>query len=346
MSLSSLVFALSVCGAVAIVAAGRAAGAAEADEQDARARRFIDSYQRVVRPLEIGAARSNWTANITGTDEDFRKKEEIETQLDVTLSDPAAFAELKAIHEHLPADPLLRRQIEVLYLDYLPKQVEPKLLKQMLAESNLVEQTFNVFRPAVGGREMTDNEVRRILITSKDSAQRRAAWEASKRVGREVEPHLKRLVKLRNENAHKLGFKNYHIMQLYLNEQSTEQVLALFDELDALTRGPYRAAKAELDAALARNCGITPAELRPWHYYDPFFQEAPGVFGARLDAVYAPLDIPRLCRDFYAGIGLPVDDVLKRSDLYEKKGKCPHAFCFDIDRQGDVRVLANIVPNE
>ncbi len=240
MSLSSLVFALSVCGAVAIVAAGRAAGAAEADEQDARARRFIDSYQRVVRPLEIGAARSNWTANITGTDEDFRKKEEIETQLDVTLSDPAAFAELKAIHEHLPADPLLRRQIEVLYLDYLPKQVEPKLLKQMQAESNLVEQTFNVNRPAVGGREMTDNEVRRILITSKDSAQRRAAWEASKRVGREVEPHLKRLVKLRNENAHKLGFKNYHIMQLYLNEQSTEQVLALFDELDALTRGPYR----------------------------------------------------------------------------------------------------------
>ena len=36
----------------------------------------------------------------------------------------------------------------------------------------------------------------------------------------------------------------------------------------------------------------------------------------------------------------------QRSDLYEKPGKSPHAFCTDIDREGDVRVLANIVPNE
>jgi peptidyl-dipeptidase A len=43
---------------------------------------------------------------------------------------------------------------------------------------------------------------------------------------------------------------------------------------------------------------------------------------------------------------LPIDDVIARSDLYEKKGKSPHAFCTDIDREGDVRVLANIVPNE
>ena len=84
----------------------------------------------------------------------------------------------------------------------------------------------------------------------------------------------------------------------------------------------------------------------PWHYHDPFFQESPAVFDADLDAVYAKADILKLCRDFYAGIGLPIDDVIARSDLYEKQGKSPHAFCTDIDREGDVRVLANIVPNE
>ena len=62
--------------------------------------------------------------------------------------------------------------------------------------------------------------------------------------------------------------------------------------------------------------------------------------------MYAKADILKLCRDFYAGIGLPIDDVIARSDLYEKPGKSPHAFCTDIDREGDVRVLANIVPNE
>ena len=87
-------------------------------------------------------------------------------------------------------------------------------------------------------------------------------------------------------------------------------------------------------------------DLRPWHYHDPFFQEAPAIFAADFDSVYAKADILKLCRDFYAGIGLPIDDVIARSDLYEKPGKSPHAFCTDIDREGDVRVLANIVPNE
>ena len=38
--------------------------------------------------------------------------------------------------------------------------------------------------------------------------------------------------------------------------------------------------------------------------------------------------------------------MIPRSDLYEKKGKSPHAFCTDIDREGDVRVLANVKNNE
>ncbi len=84
----------------------------------------------------------------------------------------------------------------------------------------------------------------------------------------------------------------------------------------------------------------------PWHYHDPFFQESPAVFEANLDAPYAKADLLRLCREFYDGIGLPIDSVIARSDLYEKKGKSPHAFCTDIDREGDVRVLANIVNNE
>ncbi len=38
--------------------------------------------------------------------------------------------------------------------------------------------------------------------------------------------------------------------------------------------------------------------------------------------------------------------MLGRSDLFEKPGKCPHAFSTDIDREGDVRVLANVVPGQ
>ena len=127
----------------------------------------------------------------------------------------------------------------------------------MSARSNAVEKAYSVYRAEVGGKELTENEVRDVLRTSKDSARRRAVWEASKAVGPILAPDLKKLARLRNRAARQLGFKDFHVMQLALAELSQEQVLKLFDELDALTRGPFHAAKAEIDAALARQCGVS-----------------------------------------------------------------------------------------
>jgi peptidyl-dipeptidase A len=337
-------------GAIAALAAmsvfGRPAAAGQpAGDNDARAHRFIAAYEATIRPMEIEVARSWWDANVSGKDEDYRKKEAAETRLELRLADPKVFAELKAIHQGRISDPPVARQIHVLYLSYLARQVDPELLKRILAKANAVEQAFNVFRPQIDGKELADGEIRRVLRESTDSARRQAVWEASKRVGRVVEADLKQLIALRNEAARKLGFRDFHVMQLALGEQDRQQVLKLFDELDRLTRKPFLAAKAEIDAALAARYGIPLDQLRPWHYHDPFFQESPDVFGGDLEAVFAPVDIVKTCREFYAGIGLPVDEILKRSDLLEKKGKNPHAFCNDLDREGDVRVLVNLVPS-
>jgi len=317
-----------------------------ADDADARAKQFIVEHVAKVRPLEQAAALAWWNANISGKDEDFQAKEDAQNHLDAALSDSTRFQELKALKEAKIADRLLDRQVDVLYLQYLEKQVDPQLLRQITAKSNAVEKAFNAYRAQVDGKSLTDSEVRKILKESKDSKQRQAVWEASKKVGSVVESDLKALVKLRNDAAHSLGFKDFHVLQLHLNEQSQDQVLALFNELDLLTRLPFQSAKADIDAKLASGLGIRVEDLRPWHYQDPFFQESPAVYPADLDAAYTHVDILKLCREFYAGIGLPIDDVIARSDLYEKPGKSPHAFCTDIDREGDVRVLANIVPNE
>src|SRR5262249_1003761 len=159
-------------------------------------------------------------------------------------------------------DAVTARCIDVLYLAYLEKQVDPALLKRIVAKANAVEEAFNTFRASVDGKEMTDSEVRNVLKSSKNSERRQAVWEASKKVGSVVEADLKELVKLRNEAATKLGFKNYHQMQLFLNEQNTEDLLKLFDELDDLTRAPFAAAKKEIDARLAADCSVSVDELR------------------------------------------------------------------------------------
>lgn len=342
----TFLFLTFVTGLAAIAFLGTACKTTnQGADKTADARQFVAKHEATFRPLDLEANRAWWNANVSGKDEDFKAKEEAQNKLDAVLSDKARFAELKDIKEGKISEPLLRRQIDVLYLGYLEKQVDPELLKQMTAKANAIEKAFNVYRAKVDGKEMTDSEVRKVLKESKDSARRKAVWESSKGVGAKVEKDLKDLIALRNESARRLGFRDYHAMQLSLNEQSQEEVLKLFDELDALTREPFRRAKAEIDAKLASNCGVRVEELRPWHYQDPFFQESPAVFAVDLDSVFAKVDILKLCKEFYSGIGLPIEDVVERSSLYEQPGKSPHAFCTDIDREGDVRVLANVVPN-
>jgi peptidyl-dipeptidase A len=316
-------------------------------ETTKQARQFIDDHEKRLKVLDIASNEAWWQANTTGSKEAFQKKIDAQNKIDETLSDRKVFARLKALKDRRDAidDPTIARAIEVLYLLYLEKQVDGELLKKMVEKSNNVEETFNKFRARVDDEELTDNQVREVLKNSIDSKRLQTVWEASKTVGASVEKELKELVKLRNQAAKTLGFKNYHEMMLFLNEQEGKQLVKLFDELDELTREPFRAAKADLDARLARRYKLNTTELMPWHYHDPFFQDTPKIFAADLDEPFKKADLLKLCRQFFAGIELPIDRVIIKSDLFEKKGKSQHAFCSDIDREGDVRVLANIMPN-
>ena len=56
-------------------------------------------------------------------------------------------------------------------------------------------------------------------------------------------------------------------------------------------------------------------------------------------------EVITLAKQYYAGLNLPIEDLVEKSDLYEKEGKYQHAYCTDIDREGDVRVICNIKPS-
>jgi peptidyl-dipeptidase A len=92
----------------------------------------------------------------------------------------------------------------------------------------------------------------------------------------------------------------------------------------------------------AARLGIKPDEMMPHDYSNRFFQEAPNLTTQDFDKPLAAKDVAR----FYRERGLGADAILARSDLYERPGKYPHAFCTDIDRKGHVRTLMNIKPNQ
>jgi len=308
---------------------------------------FIAAYVEKIKPLEKQANLAWWEAAVTGDPKAYDRNSELTLQLRRVDSDPGEFALLKDIQESRQiADPLLARQLTVLYNRYLSNQIEPELLKQIVELGTQIEKNFSTFRGTIDGKKITDNQIKDILKSEKDSAWREKAWLASKQVGEAVAADLVRLVKLRNDAARKLGFDNYHTMALTTGEQDVKELDKIFNELYELTNGPFAALKADLDRTLAKKYGITPDKLMPWHYHDPFFQETPMVYDLDLDAYYRSSDVRKLAAGFYAGIGLPVEAILAKSDLYEREGKNPHAFCTHIDREGDVRVLCNLKNDE
>jgi len=328
-----------------LASAAPRAHAANAKENELK--EFITAHVEKIKPLEKQANLAWWDAAVTGDPKAYDRSSAMQLQIRRVYSDPKDFAFLKEMKKSGQVkDPLLARQLTVLYNTYLANQIEPELLKQIVELGTQIEKNFSTFRGAIDGKKVTDNEIKDILKDETDSAKRQKAWLASKQVGAAVAADLVRLVKLRNEAARKLGFDNFHTMSLATGEQDVKELDKIFADLYQRTNKPYAKVKAELDQILAKKYGVAPAELRPWHYHDPFFQETPMVYDLDLDVYYTDKDVKKLAETFYAGLGLPVDAILAHSDLYEKEGKNPHAFCTHIDREGDVRVLCNLKSNE
>ncbi len=299
-----------------------------------------------IEPLSKAVALAQFEASVSGKEADYEKSSALQLELRKRQSDPVRFNKLRQFRESGKiGDPLLRRQLDLLHLAFLGNQVDGKLLQELVERQTAIEQKFNTFRARIGDRVLSDNEVESILKTSLDGKELEAAWKASKEIGKTVAADMVALAKARNRMAKSLGFADFYEMQLKLAEQDPADIVALFDELDQLTGDAYRKLKQMMDAGLAARLKIEPGELRPWHYQNRFFQEAPAVYPVDLDSFYRGRDLVSVTRQYFGAIGLPVEGVLKGSDLFEKPGKYQHAFSTDIDRKGDVRILCSLKPN-
>lgn len=328
-------------------------GRTSADVEDnptAQFQALRDSHVQRYQELESQWNLAWWEAALSGRDEDFQRAQDLEIAVRRLHSDTETFATLRRLRDSGEVtDPALARSLDALYMAFEENQIDDELMQQMVALQTQLEQTFNTFRPEVDGEQITANQIRQVLGESDDSNARRAMWEASKEVGTEIAPSLVELALLRNQAAQALGYDNYYVMMLRFREQDPEEIQRVFDELAVMTDEPFRQAKAELDAALAARFNVSSADIRPWHYADPFFQQSPGA-GIDLDSMFASDNDQHLVEiavRFYEGIGLPVvSEILARSDLFEREGKVEHAFATHIDRAGDVRILTNLQNNE
>jgi len=303
---------------------------------------FITDFIPKVASKSIQLNRALWLLETTGSADAADLKANLDTELRLLFNDSSTFNQLLLWDQEL-SDPLLKRQLNVLIRTFKQNQIPPSLLEEIAQKEAALSQSYATFRPELHGKPLSENEIHDILKKENDPFLRKEVWAASKKIGNFLAPQILDLVILRNRAAQSLGYSDYFQMQLDLQEVNREWLLQTFDTSSIASDAAYTHLLNNIEEKLSARFGVPRDQLAPWAWSDPFCQSDP--LDVDLDSLVSDLDIVQISKDYYQKMNIPVQSILERSDLFERKGKNQHAFCINMDRASDVRTLNNLQPS-
>jgi Angiotensin-converting enzyme len=169
-------------------------------------------------PLERSLQLASWAAATDARPETSAARQQAEEALLAVLADPELFAEVEAaaggVRGAGDGDPLTSRALGKARLDLLARQIPADARAELVGLQAKVEAAFATVRGRVGGRELANSEIERVLASSDDARERQAAWEAGKQVGEVVADDVLALVELRNRVARGRGFRDWFAFSL------------------------------------------------------------------------------------------------------------------------------------
>jgi peptidyl-dipeptidase A len=359
-------------GALAAVAAAppaRAAAHKSAAEKEAEA--FLTTVTSLLAPVGVSANLADWTSLTDVTPEHTGQRTGADKALASLAGSKLIIEKTKALLKNRKQlDEVTARQLDKLLLSAaespgtIPDVVAARVEAEARQSSIMDGYAFCAALPTPGKKQgpcprpTTANEIDDILRKSRDLPERLRVWTASKEIGRPLKPGLVELVKLRNQVAREMGYHSYFALQVADYGMTVDEMMKLLDDALATTKPLYDQlhcfAKYELAARFKRPS----PRLIPAHWIgNRWAQTWPGLIEeANLDPLFkdsSPVDIVRSAENFYVSLGFPrlPAKFWEDSDLYpvpqgSARRKNAHASAWDINRQGDVRSLMSVEPNE
>lgn len=350
----------------------RFSGATKASPMEEQALRFVEAHQPRLYELNHALSLAAWDLYTQGGKENLaRINAAQQAQLDYTKN-PDAFREVARLvrPENLAEikDPVLKRQLEVLYKTFFWGNQNPALQEEINRKGSELEELYNSFRVVYRGKELSNTDVNALFKYSADPAEVQALWEARHQVGNyrgepvagspaagpSVAERIIELVKLRNRLARSAGYDNYYAMVLALDDIPEQQLDTLMAKVTEASEKPFRRLKKRIDQEAMRHFKVGADRVSlPW------FQATHAlgsnlhggnlmrIFGFDEDAPFKGQDPVPLLEKTANAMGASIQKIIDASDLYydkNRKGKAQHWFCFGIDSPADVRALENVDP--
>lgn len=242
-----------------------------------------------------------------------------------------------------------------------PMTEEATVKEKIKAETEAAEMLYG-FKYMLGGKEVTKNDIDKVLTTENDVQKRLDAWMCAKSVGVNLHQPLEHLRMLRNRTVQGLDYKDYFSYQVadygMTGDEMMTTLRGINDEIYPLYRELHTWARYEL----ASKYGVKevpdyiPAHWLP-NQWGQDWSELVSVEGFDLDKIieekkYDSLWIIQQAERYYVSMGFaPLPKV-----FYEKSSLFPvppnagykknnHASAWHMDLGNDVRSLMSVLPN-
>ena len=326
---------------------------------------FLETYSGLTQRLYAIAAEANWKSATDVTEQHVGERIGAEQAMAAFTGSPWAIETARGLLAR-PArlDDLSARQLRKVLLfaaEYpgtIPEVVAARVAAEARQSAALDSFEFCAARGPDGCREVvTPNGIDRILVESRDEAERRQAWEVSKQVGPVLKQGVAELRDLRNQVAREMGYDSFFALQVADYDMTVPEMMEMMESFVEDLKPLYEQLHAWVRRELAQRYGRDAPERIPAHWIGNRWAQAwPGLSrGIDLDSLLEskePTWIVKQAETFYTSMGLPPlpDSFYEKSDLYPLPAGAPrkkntHASAWHLDLERDVRSLMSVENN-
>ncbi len=125
---------------------------------------WIRVHVAEVEPIHRTAAEAMWQASVTGDPRHEAESARLSAMLRKVYARPEPLEFLVGVQNGgRIRDAILARQLRLLILTHRAQQMPPETIEKIVQIEKSLESRFNNFRAALGGRRVTDNQLRDLL---------------------------------------------------------------------------------------------------------------------------------------------------------------------------------------
>ncbi len=321
---------------------------------------FLTDYNERYRALWTAFEGANWNAGADISEANTQARIAASGAMGAFVGSREVIETLRGLRTRTDLTELQERQVTTAwrlaakYPATLPEVVAAAIATAAVLDDSLYSHVYRLGLPGQPARTVTPNEIDGLLESSTDLAVRKAVWECSKQAGPKLKQGLADLRGERNQLARHMGYSSYFGLETANYGLSSDDTIALMDELIAGIMPLYEQLHCWVKHQLAARYQVPAPRRIPAHWLgNRWAQEWPGVVeGIDMNGLFTEVQpewVVRRAEDFYTSLGfapLPAS-FWERSDLYQlpegsTRRKNTHASAWHIDLDQDVRSLMSV----